>query len=51
MITLTSIHKAKKGDASAYKALMDSTYGTVEQNIQVSEAETLIFKQLNIDVI
>ena len=51
MITLAIIHKAKKGDVNAYKALMDSAYGAVKQNIEVTEAETPIFKQLDIDVI
>ena len=51
MITLAQIHKAKKGDVNAYKALMDSAYGGVKQNVEVTEAETPIFKQLDIDVI
>jgi len=29
IITLALIHKAKKGDVNAYKALMDSAYGKV----------------------
>ena len=33
LITLALIHKAKKGDVSAYKALMDSAYGTVKQSL------------------
>ena len=51
MITLALIHKAKKGDVSAYKALMDSAYGAVKQSLEVTDAEQPIFKQLNIDVI
>ena len=51
MITLALIHKAKQGDVSAYKALMDSAYGGVKQNVEVTDAETPIFKQLDIDVI
>jgi|TARA_B110000977_G_scaffold26006_1_gene32227 hypothetical protein len=51
MITLALIHKAKKGDVNAYKTLMDSAYGGVKQNIEITEAETPIFKQLDIDVI
>ena len=51
MITLALIHKAKKGDVNAYKTLMDSAYGGVKQNIETTEAETPIFKQLDIDVI
>jgi len=36
---------------SAYKAQMDSAYGGVKQNVEVTESETPIFKQLDIDVI
>ena len=50
MITL-ALHKAKLGDVNAYKALMDSAYGGVKQSLEVTEAETPIFKQLDIDVI
>ena len=45
------IHKAKKGDVNAYKALMDSVYGAVIQSLELTEGEIPIFKQLNIDVI
>jgi len=48
---LALIHKAKKGGVSAYKALMDLAYGAVKQSLEVTEAETQIFKQLDIDVI
>ena len=51
MITLALINKAKKGDVNAYKALMDSTYGAVKQNLELTEGETPIFKQFDIDVI
>ena len=51
VITLDLINKAKKGDVNAYKALMDSAYGAVKQSVEVTEAETPIFKQLDIDVI
>ena len=51
MITLALIHKAKKGDVNAYKALMDSAYGGVKQSLELTDAETPIFKQLDIDVI
>ena len=51
MITLALIHKAKKVYVNAYKALMDSAYGGVKQNVEITEAETPIFKQLDIDVI
>ena len=49
--TWALIHKAKKGDVNAYKALMDSAYGGVKQSLELTEAETPIFKQLDIDVI
>ena len=51
MITLAIIHNAKKGDVNAYKDLLDSAYGAVKQSIEVTEGETPIFKQLDIDVI
>ena len=51
MITLALIHEAKKVDVNAYKALMDSAYGAVKQNVEITEGETPIFKQLDIDVI
>ena len=51
MITLALIHKAKLGTVNAYKALMDSAYGGVKQNLEITEGETPIFKQLDIDVI
>jgi len=48
---LALIHKAKKGDVNAYKALMDSAYGGVKQNLEITEVEQPIFKQLDIDII
>ena len=51
MMTLALIYKAKKGDLNTYKALMDSAYGPIKQSIKVTEGETPIFKQLDIDVI
>jgi len=51
VITLALIHKAKLGAVNAYKALMDSAYGGVKQNLEITEGETPIFKQLDIDVI
>ena len=50
-MTLALIYKAKKGDLNAYKALTDSASGAVKQSIEVTEGETPIFKQLDIDVI
>tara|TARA_R110002110_G_scaffold33998_1_gene116113 strand:- start:515 stop:877 length:363 start_codon:yes stop_codon:yes gene_type:complete len=49
--TLALIHKMRQGDVSAYRALMDSLYGAVKQTMELSQAETPIFKQLDIDVI
>ena len=40
-----------KGYVNAYKALMDSAYGAVKQSVEITEGETPIFKQLDIDVI
>ena len=51
IITLALIHKAKKGNVNAYKALMDSAYGGVKQNVEITETEQPIFKQLDFDVI
>ena len=51
MITLALINKAKLDDVNAYKALMDSAYGGVKQNVEITDAEQPIFKQLDIDVI
>ena len=50
-ITQSTIFKAKQGDVSAYKALMDSAYGGVNQSLEATEGETPIFKQLDLDVI
>ena len=46
MITFVFIHKAKKGCVSAYKSLMDSTYGAVKQSLELTEAETPIFRNI-----
>ena len=51
IIILALFHKAKKGDVNTYRALIDSAYGAVKQIIEVTEGETPIFKQLDIDVI
>jgi hypothetical protein len=34
IITLQQIHKARKGDTNAYKALLDSAYGAPKQDIE-----------------
>ena len=36
---------------NAYKSLMDSAYGGIKQSVELTEGETPIFKQLDIDVI
>jgi len=51
ILTLAMINKGVKGDVAAYRALMDSLYGAVKQTMELSQAETPIFKQLDIDVI
>ena len=51
VITLAFIYKAKLSDVNAYKALTDSAYGAVKQSVGITEAETPIFKQIDIDVI
>ena len=50
-ITLSTIFKAKQGDVNAYKTLMNSAYGAVKQNVVLTEGETPIFEQLDIDII
>ena len=50
-INIALIDKVNKGDVNAYKALMDSAYGSVKQSLELTEGETPIFKQLDIDVI
>tara|TARA_R110002050_G_scaffold165380_2_gene295779 strand:+ start:1293 stop:1652 length:360 start_codon:yes stop_codon:yes gene_type:complete len=50
IITLSLIRKASQGDVSAYRALMDSAYGTALQSIEIKEKEKPIFKQLDISV-
>ena len=42
MITLALIHKAKKGDVNAYKALMDSAYAAVKQSVKNGNSIILI---------
>ena len=35
-ITLALIQKARKGDVNAYKALMDSAYGTAKDTVDIN---------------
>lgn len=37
IISLAQIAKARKGDTHAYKAVMDSAYGTPKQTIETTE--------------
>jgi hypothetical protein len=47
-ITLALIQKARKGDVNAYKALMDSAYGTAKDTVDINSNETksIDFKKL-----
>ena len=47
-ITLALIRKARNGDVNAYKALMDSAYGTAKDTVDINSNETksIDFKQL-----
>ncbi len=47
-ITLALIRKARNGDVNAYKALMDSAYGTAKDTVDINSTETksIDFKQL-----
>ena len=47
-ITLALIRKARNGDVNAYKALMDSAYGTAKDSVDINSAESksIDFKQL-----
>jgi|TARA_R110000764_G_scaffold11749_3_gene35134 hypothetical protein len=41
IMTLALINKARKGDVSAYKALMDSGYGNPKDSLDINTAETI----------
>ena len=47
-MTLALIQKARKGDVNAYKALMDSAYGTAKDTLDLNNTEnkSIDFKQL-----
>ena len=47
-ITLALIQKARNGDVNAYKALMDSAYGTAKDTVDINSNETksIDFKKL-----
>lgn len=47
-MTLALIRKARNGDVNAYKALMDSAYGTAKDTVDINSNETksIDFKQL-----
>lgn len=50
MLYFALLKKAKKGDVSAAKVILDSAYGTAIQSIEIKEKERPIFKQLDISV-
>ena len=41
IMTLALINKARKGDVSAYKALMDSGYGSPKDSLDINTAENI----------
>tara|TARA_R100000935_G_scaffold57214_1_gene90663 strand:- start:748 stop:1089 length:342 start_codon:yes stop_codon:yes gene_type:complete len=41
IMTLALINKARKGDVSAYKALMDSGYGNPKDSLDINTAESI----------
>ena len=47
-ITLALIRKARNGDVNAYKALMDSAYGTAKDTVDINsnEKRSIDFNQL-----
>lgn len=49
LITLSIIKKARDGDVSAYKALMDSGYGAPLQQIEQTNIEQPIFPDVSAD--
>jgi len=48
LMTLSLLRKARNGDVQAYKALMDSAYGTPKDTIDVTQNEgfSIDFKEL-----
>ena len=49
LITLALIKKAKNGDVNAYKALMDSGYGSPIQQIEQTNIEQPLFPDVSSD--
>lgn len=49
LMTLALIKKAREGDVSAYKALMDSGYGAPLQQIEQTILEQPLFPDVNED--
>ena len=47
-MTLALIRKARNGDVNAYKALMDSAYGTAKDTVDINstESKSIDFNQL-----
>ena len=49
LMTLALIKKAREGDVNAYKALMDSGYGSPLQQIEQTNIEQPLFPDVNTD--
>jgi hypothetical protein len=49
LMTLALIKKARDGDVTAYKALMDSGYGAPVQQIEQTNIEQPLFPDVNTD--
>ena len=49
LMTLALIKKAREGDVNAYKALMDSGYGSPVQQIDQTIEQTL--KEINVNIV
>ena len=49
LMTLALIKKAREGDVSAYKALMDSGYGAPLQQVEQTITEIPLFPDVNED--
>jgi hypothetical protein len=50
LLTLAQIKKAREGDVNAYKALMDSAYGTPNQKMNV-EMDAEVDQKITVEII
>lgn len=50
LLTLAQIKKAREGDVNAYKALMDSAYGTPNQKMNV-EMDADVDQKITVEII